>query len=277
MMPPSGRRQSRPPDNPSRGAPDHACGLTPRVGALPRLTCERADQSFVEVVAKFSGACDRNDASLAMEVVGACLAADLGLPVPRPYLLDVQPAWVATVTDIERRNVMLRSAPFAFGSTQAGPGFRVWTTVDRLADTMLPTAAGIFAFDAFINNVDRRSDNPNCLVKGSDLRIFDHELAFLYKGILFWREPWQAGALAPFATPGRHIFYEGLKGRDDVDFGPIRQAWSSIDDGRLAAYKACIPAAWSTAAPAVDDAISLIQGVRDHIDAALAEVRRVLT
>ena len=29
--------------------------------------------------------------------------------------------------------------------------------------------------------------------------------------------------------------------------------------------------------PVVDDAISLIQGVRDNIDGALAEVRRVLT
>lgn len=62
-----------------------------------------------------------------------------------------------------------------------------------------------------------------------------------------------------------------------VDLAPVRQAWAALDDGRLAGYKNAIPAAWATALPAVDDAISLIQGVRDHIDDALAEVRRVLT
>ena len=132
-----------------------------------RVTCEKADKTFVEVVAKFSDACDYKDASLALEVIGACLAADLGLPVPKPYLLDVQPAWVATVTNAERRAAMQRSSPVAFGSTQAGTGFRAWTAADRITGAMLPSAAGIFAFDAFINNFDRRSDNPNCLVKGA--------------------------------------------------------------------------------------------------------------
>lgn len=121
-----------------------------------------------------------------------------------------------------------------------------------------------------------RDDNPNCLIRGTDLRIFDHELAFLYKGILFWREPWKVGSLAAFASPGKHIFHKGLLGQG-VDLAPVRQAWAALDDGRLAGYKNAIPAAWATALPAVDDAISLIQGVRDHIDDALAEVRRVLT
>ena len=241
-----------------------------------RVTCQKADGSFVEVVAKFSDSCDRKDASLAMEVISVCLAADLELPIPTPYLLDVQPPWVATVTNAERQAAMMRSSPVAFGSTQAGAGFRVWASGDRISDAILPAAVAIFAFDSFISNVDRRADNPNCLVKGADLRIFDHELAFLYKGIIGWREPWQIGALAAFATPGRHIFYAGLKGRG-ADLASVRQGWSALNDGRLAAYKASVPVAWSAATTAVDDAINLIRGVRDHIDAALAEVRRVLT
>lgn len=241
-----------------------------------RLFCEKQDGTIVEVVAKFSAGCDRSETSLAMEVIGAYLAADLGLPVPAPYLLDVQPEWVATVTNGERRTLMTSSSPIAFGSTQVGSGFRAWTTGDRLSGPMLPTAAGIFAFDAFVNNADRRDDNPNCLVRGSDLRIFDHELAFIYKAVIGWRQPWQVGALAAFASPGRHIFYKGLKGQD-VDLTPIRTAWSSLDDDRLADYKGAIPTAWVGCLPAVDDAIDLIQGVRDHLDDALAEVRRILT
>jgi hypothetical protein len=241
-----------------------------------RLVCEKQDGSTVELIAKFSGGCDRKEASLAMEVVGACLAADLGLPVPTPYLLDVQADWIATVTDVERRKVMEVSSAVAFGSSQVGAGFRVWTTGDRVTDVMVPTAVGIFAFDAFINNPDRRGDNPNCLVRGTELRIFDHELAFLYKGVLFWREPWRVGALATMASPGNHIFHKGLQGQD-VDLAPIRQAWLNLDDDRLAAYKCSMPAMWAAALSAVDDAINLIKGVRDNIDDALAEVRRVLT
>lgn len=84
------------------------------------------------------------------------------------------------------------------------------------------------------------------------------------------------GALAPFASPGRHIFYAKLTG-EAFDMAPVRAAWAALSDDRLARYKGSVPAAWSSAGAAVDDAISLIQGVRDHIDDALAEVRRVLT
>ena len=54
-------------------------------------------------------------------------------------------------------------------------------------------------------------------------------------------------------------------------------ASTALSDDRLASYKGSVPAAWCSAGTAVDDAISLIRGVRDHIDDALAEVRRVLS
>lgn len=242
-----------------------------------RLTCEKSDGTTVEVVAKFSAGCDRKETSLAMEVIGACLAADLGLPVPQPYLLDAQPAWVATVTHPERKRMMELSNPTAFGSTQVSKGWRAWTSVDKISAAMLPTAVAIFAFDAFISNPDRRDLNPNCLVKGGDLRIFDHELAFFNKAIIGWKPPWKAGALASLATPGNHIFHAELKGRT-FDLVPIETAWTSLSDGRLAEYKSAVPASWLPAAEAgVGDALDLIRDVRDNIRAALEEVKRVLT
>jgi hypothetical protein len=241
-----------------------------------RVECEKTDGTLVEVVAKFAGGCDRGDIALAMEMVAACLAADLGLPVPKPYLLAIDPAWVGTIPDAAYRAIVARSGSMAYGSTEVGSDYRAWTPSDRLTPQQVPVALAIFCFDAFINNPDRRDDNPNCLVKDQHLRIFDHELTFVYKGILFWQEPWKVSALAPFASPGRHIFYAKLKGHQ-VDMAPIRGAWATLSDERLASYKGSVPAAWSSAGTAVDDAISLIRGVRDHIDDALAEVRRVLT
>jgi hypothetical protein len=241
-----------------------------------RVECEKADGSLVEVVAKFAGGCDRGETALAMEVIAACLAADLALPIPKPYLLAIDPAWVGSIPDAAYRSIVARSGATAYGSTDVGSDYRAWTSHDRLTPQLVPVALAIFCFDAFINNSDRRDDNPNCLRKDDQLRIFDHELAFLYKGILFWREPWNVGALAPFTSPGRHIFYAKLKGQA-FDMAPVRAAWAALSDDRLARYKGSVPAAWSSAGAAVDDAISLIQGARDHIDDALAEVRRVLT
>jgi hypothetical protein len=241
-----------------------------------RLECEKPDGvTRVEVVAKFSEGCDRKTVGLAMEVVAACLARDLGLPVPQPNLLDLQPAFTATVTDMERRRIMNGSHPIAFGSSEAGNGFRIWSRADRIGDDLAAGALAVFCFDAFTVNDDGRDANPNLLIRGQDIRIIDHESAFVQRLLIGWQQPWKVGALAPLATPGHHIFYAGLKGRG-TNTAPIEQAWSSISDAKLQEYRDSVPQAWAAGA-AVDDAIDLIRGVRENIAAALAEVRRVLT
>jgi hypothetical protein len=169
---------------------------------------------------------------------------------------------------------MTDSNAIAFGSTDAGTGFRVWSTADRITDAMLPAALAVFCFDAFIVNDDRRSMNPNLLVKGGEFRIIDHESTFVHKMLFGWQQPWVQGSLAPLTTSGHHIFYAGLKGRG-LDFAPIEQAWSGISEERLREYKNSVPQQWAADA-AVDDAISLIRDVRDHIQTALAEVERIL-
>lgn len=242
-----------------------------------RIECEKLDLSTVEVVAKFSAGCDRKEMGLAMEVVAACLAADLGLPIPKPYLLDMQPSFVSTVPDPDRQRAMAASNAVAFGSTEVGSGFRIWATADRLSVDMLPEALAILCFDAFVVNDDRRADNPNCLLKGKQIRIIDHEYSFVHKMLVLsgWQQPWKMGALASLTTPGHHIFYAGLKG-ENLNFAPIEQTWLGISDARLQEYRDSVPHQWA-ADVAVGDAISLIQGVRNNITAALAEVRRVLT
>jgi hypothetical protein len=213
-----------------------------------RVECEKTDGTLVEVVAKFAGGCDRGEIALAIEVVAACLAADLGLPIPTPYLLSIDPAWIGTIPDATYRGLVARSGRIAYGSTDVGSDYRVWTPFDRVTPQMMPVALAIFCFDAFINNADRRDDNPNCFMKDQELRIFDHELAFIHKGILSWQEPWKMGAVASFALPGRHIFYAKLKG-EELDTGPVRTAWAALSDERLTRYKNSVPTVWSSAGP----------------------------
>ena len=130
-----------------------------------RIVCERDDGTTVEVVAKFSAGCDEKEVSLAREVIAACLAGDLGLPVPKPFLVDVPRDWAELVADPTQRTRITASSPVAFGSRQITGGYAVWHSEMGIDEAMLPVAAAIFTFDAIIQNVDRRAANPNCFVK----------------------------------------------------------------------------------------------------------------
>jgi hypothetical protein len=239
------------------------------------VVCERADRSTVEVVAKFSAGCEQKEISLAREAVAACLAGDLGLPVPQPFIVEVPPDWCKAITDPGPRERVRSSSPLAFGSQLVTGGYSIWHSGVQIDLTMLPTAAAVFVFDLLVQNVDRRADNPNCLVKGSSICIFDHELAFTHGMVLFWKPPWREGSLNDFRTPGKHIFREKLT-HLAINYEPIRAAWASLSDQRLAEYEAGIPAEWGGASPAVKSALDLVKGARDNIEHCLQEVKRVL-
>jgi len=239
-----------------------------------RMECEKQNGDTVEVVAKFASGCERRETALAMEVIAACLAADLGLPIPKPYITEVTPDFIATVPVESQRQLMTFSGNLAFASTHVGTGYRVWTSADRISAAVLSDALAIFCFDGFICNADRRVDNPNCLVRGTRVCIFDHELAFVHRMLIGQPQPWALGGLAAMASPGQHIFYAGLKG-EPIDVSPIQQAWAAISDERLRQYGNCVPHQW-VVGTAIDDALNLIRDVRDNISAALAEVRRIL-
>jgi hypothetical protein len=239
------------------------------------LVCETQAGEEVEVVAKFSANCDQGVTNLAREVIAACLAGDLGLPIPTPYLLDVTPTWAASVTDAAIRANIQCSAPVAFGSSFAGAQFSAWNDGTTLRPSMVPLALATFVFDAIIQNPDRRSSNPNCLVRGDTFRIFDHELAFAHGLILGWKPPWTPGSLQLLEQPGFHIFRRKLRG-ESLDFDPVRESWKQLSDSRIDGYAGTIPVEWSQAAADVAGAIALIKSARDQIDACLVEIQRVL-
>ena len=239
------------------------------------VTCELEDGSFVEVVAKFSAGCEEGAIHLAREVVAASLAADLGLPVPEPFLVRIPAEWAQTISNIEMRAKIERSSPIAFGSKLVTGQFSAWGTGNKISDIMLPTAAAIFAFDGIVQNPDRCLGNPNCLVRQDDLRIFDHEFAFSHGLVLGWKAPWVIGGLHDFAAKGNHIFREGLRGRA-IDFSPIRNAWANVLDEHVQHYMDSIPAEWTGVHQSVTRAIQLIRDARDNIGGCLDEIRRVL-
>ncbi len=239
------------------------------------LTCITQDQSEVEVITKFSAGCDQKEVNLAFEALASCLAQDLGLPIPKSFIVNIPPDFPATIKDVNYRNIVERSSPVAFGSLKCEPGFTVWSASNKLSDAMMSVAEAIFAFDGIVQNPDRRSDNPNCLVKGDRLVIFDHELCFDTSIVLGWRAPWLLGGLDLLGQPGKHIFRKELRGRVS-DLAHVRDAWLNISDARLDAYRVKIVATWPTTAEKIDRGLSLIRDARKNINGCIAEILRVL-
>lgn len=241
-----------------------------------RLTCEKIDGTEVELVAKFSAGCDTGVAGLAIEAITAMLAADLDLPVPEPYLVDLDPEFVAALPDATLADIARRSSPVAFGSQHLPPGYTTWPVNKAIPKEGLGTAAEIFAFDALTVNSDRRPVNPNCLFNGSSLAIFDHEASFFMHGIIGWQAPWVIGSLEQMRNGARHLFYEQLRGRP-LNLDRFAGAWLGITNERLSQYRSALPPAWNDADERAARCLEYIAQVRDNIEAALREVRRVLS
>src|SRR5438128_1888644 len=245
--------------------------------SIPLLVAvETGDGVEHEVFLKASGRPELGIEGLANEALAACLAGDLGLPINEPFLVELDAAWVAAIGHLETREMLERSAVVAFGSKAARPGWRIWSAGDQITAAREAAALEILAFDAYIENDDRRWGNPNCLVKGDKFRIIDHELAFRIRQKLFPRpEPWKAGHLQRLIGREGHLFGAGLRGRD-LDFEPVQRAWSGISDGDLQEYLSALPSEWAEARAAMEAAVAHLRTVRERVVDCIAELRRAL-
>lgn len=242
-----------------------------------RIAAESEDGEDLDVFLKPSGRPEMGVEGMANELLAACVGGHLGLPVCEPVLVDMSPAWINSIVQPTLRELLNGSCRIAFGSVSAGPGWRKWAPEDRLIGDRRAPALGIFAFDVFTENRDRKVENPNLLVRADQFRIIDHELSFRIRQCLFPRpEPWRPGYLVPHVASDGHVFGALLKGDRHTDVASLRAPWTSLSDDALAAYGAALPPEWAAAAGPIADALAHLKAVRDMIDECLEEVERAL-
>lgn len=89
------------------------------------LVCENDQGEEIAVVAKLAAKSERGPTGLAMEVLVACLAGDLGLPVPEPFILDLDQDWISAVSPVDAQWAAAAgsAAPVAFASKRLPDGF----------------------------------------------------------------------------------------------------------------------------------------------------------
>lgn len=149
--------------------------------------------------------------SSAFELIGAWMAMELELPVVEPALVNLSPEFIDTVR--EGKRAAQQSQGLNFGSKYQ-PGFTsVSSALIPPNEKFVETMKLIYVFDLFIANSDRGHQRPNVQFNGSNLLIFDHELAFSFLRIipsLRNKTPWILNELDRDLYE-QHFFYKPLK------------------------------------------------------------------
>lgn len=241
------------------------------------LGCTQSDGTEVELIVKLSGP-EMSIRSQMTEALAAMIAADLDLPVPEPFLVDVDADFVATIVDPVVRTRAACSLGWNFGSKKLPPGFATIPVERQIPQPLLQTAAEILAFDTFFCNPDRTVANPNCLTNGRTLAIFDHELAFRGDVILGWSPPWHAGGvLLPKGLPPqtRHVFLEQLRGVP-VDLERFTGAFDVFTTERLQQYREVLPEEWVGDGQVINAMLDYVRALRQNITTSVANLRGAL-
>jgi hypothetical protein len=217
-----------------------------RTGRTSPALCgceDEAGNHIDDFVVKLRGGMENGQTGLLCELVASRLAKYFGLMLPDPafIVIDSDFAQLVAAAEPERAERMRNSIGLNFGSRLL-TGAAEWPVERPIPEAMRQTACNIFAFDALIQNPDRRFNNQNLLSRGSDILLFDHEIAFSFlMDILPSPSPWRLDTQPYLAD---HVFYRQLKSRP-ADVGEFSAALSSLPGGALQRILAEVPPEWN--------------------------------
>jgi hypothetical protein len=224
-----------------------------------------------EYVVKFRSEVRGNELGLMFEVVAAQLAACLCIPMPNPALIRLPPDLADAMPEASVASRVRKSKGLNFGTRFLGGGYATWLVDDPIPNSLLPLAAAIVAFDALIDNADRRREKPNLLSKGEELYIIDHEVAFAFTLLVGWRsEPWERRNREFLKN---HPLYAGLRGRG-LDLTRFESALQQLDDVDIEAICGSVPIEFG--GRHLDKIAEQIRFSRDQASGLVEAVRRVL-
>lgn len=248
--------------------------------------CERPDGTLVEVVLKAASHVPGGVKALGVEWALANLAGDLSLPICEPHLVRLDVDSLTGLADQGWAAKALGGNPIAFASCFAGSndaygGFSAWTAGYRPIGPWLEQAWHTAAFDVFTDNIDRKPSNPNCLVRGEEFRIFDHEKCFAALGGLFIlgpkpKKPWEVGGADLILGEQGHIFSKHLR-TSEMPRAAMKDAWLSLSEHQIKEYGLVLPPDWSEAIPVINAIATAVTDIQANIDGCLDELSRCMS
>jgi hypothetical protein len=224
-----------------------------------------------EVVVKWRWGPEQRDIGGICELVCSLLADDLGLPTPKPSLIEVDEEFHRGIHDPRLAKIVEQSAGLNFGGAFLS-GHNTWPRDKSLPLHLQQVGLETFAFDVLVDNPDRRQAKPNILWSGDELALCDHEQAFSFvRGVLFWKPAWAGGELKHFRE---HIFFNQLK-RMAVNLNRFNGALEALSDERLAEYADAIPEVWKNGNDATDKILDYIGRARENRTALFAVINEM--
>jgi hypothetical protein len=226
-----------------------------------------------EWVVKLRGGMETGLTGLACEIVASLLAGALGLSRPEPAVVELSQ---------ELADLMCDVAPFHAKRVGSSVGLNFgtrhlidasnWPVGKQVPEPMFRSAAKVFAFDALSENDDRRHDNTNLLVRGDEIFVFDHELAFSFLYSVGGRgQPWM---VANRQSMVRHVFYFDLK-RKEIDLEDFMMRLAGLGEAEMSRIVHAVPEEWR--GEHLSKISAHIQAVREHVGEFETEIRRRLT
>lgn len=199
-------------------------------------------------VVKFKNTGRMTVSSSAFELIAAWMAKELDLPVVEPVLVNISSDFVETaLIGKDGYRAAFQSQGLNFGSTYL-PGYtNLPQTPLILPKESQKTVELIYVFDLFIANTDRGHQRPNVSFNGTDLLLYDHELAFSFLLLLpFMRNqtPWIFNE-ADKDLYKKHLFYEWLR-KQKPDFAEHVQRLRCFDEAFWLKVYQHLPADWKT-------------------------------
>jgi len=173
-------------------------------------------------------------------------------------------------TDASKAGMVRASEGLNFGAQEL-IGFSTWPVDKGIPEGMRGIAADIFAFDALVQNPDRRHVNPNLLVKGDTMMVFDHEIAFSFLLDIFPSPtPWRLDRDGYLAD---HVFYRQLRAQR-IDLTNFSTNLVGLTDVTLQDFIADAPLEWGNEnGPRI---CQHLLAIREHTEEFADEIRRFL-
>jgi hypothetical protein len=206
------------------------------------------------------------------ELVAAKLAAHFRILLPEPALVTIEQGLADLVGNIEPSQAakLQGSVGLNFG-TQLLTGVATWPVDKSIPEPMRQSVAEVFAFDALIQNPDRRYNNPNLLVEGDSVFVYDHDMAFSFLLVMSpSAEPWNLDRQEYLRD---HVFYRRLRSQQ-IDLTRFTSSLQGLSDAALDGIMADVPAEWK------NDSVATIEehlrGMREHAEEFADQVERML-
>ncbi|MGH9327994.1 MAG: HipA family kinase [Terriglobia bacterium] len=206
-------------------------------------------------------------------MLSSLLAESLAIASPEPALIELESSLAEILPSADDRVAegIRKSVGVNFGTRLLTGGYRIWPVDMAIPMNLRQAAVEVFAFDALIENPDRRYDNPNILWRDEQMFVIDHESAFSFiYAIGGHSEPWN---LEDAVFLRNHVFYRALKG-GKVETDRFAGALAALSDEAITGVENSALPEWKN--EHLTRILQHLRSVRDHTAEFAEQVKRRL-